>query len=140
MKALRLENINNEAASGDSAGARDAFSVTYLDLPVLLNLKEHNVPLYIEAVVARTGEQKQIPRVNERAFYSYAASLLQKLKNLQCSACEKSPFTFDDLLLSETAERKTSSLQVLKMCLNTLIHLSYNVAGRKRLLTARAKT
>lgn len=55
-----FNNINDEAASSDSARAKIAVGSTHLDSLVLFNTVEHVVLLYIESAAAHTGGQKQI--------------------------------------------------------------------------------
>lgn len=53
-EALRVpKNINDEAASGESASARGALGVTYLDNAVLFSAAEHDLLLYIKTAAAR---------------------------------------------------------------------------------------
>lgn len=67
-------------------------------------------------------------------------SLLQKLKNLQRSACEKHPSTFDRLVRTEILQIKKFSLPVSKICLCVVSLFSFGVADKEEALTARAKT
>lgn len=82
---------------------------------------------------------KAEPPSSGRAFDSYAFSVLQELKILHRSACEKHLSPLDVFLLIAIPQNRSSSLPVKKMYLNTTSLFSLDAAGKKRLLTAQAK-
>lgn len=71
--------------------------------------------------------------LNGHAFYSHAASLLKKLKNLHRLASEKHLFTFDEFLLTEAIQTNSCSLPVKKIQVTTKNLFSFDLADKERL-------
>lgn len=86
-EALRvIEKLNDDAASDRFIPTRAALGVTHLHNPVLSSANEQNVLLYTGAAAAHTRARKQNAAFIGRAFYSYAASLLEELRSLRSIA------------------------------------------------------
>lgn len=100
---------------------------------------DHNVLLYVEAAAAHTQSQKQNHPFTGRASCSHSASFLQELRNLHCSKCEKHPFSFDETVVNEILQNKSSFSPVKKMYFSTVSLFLFSVADKKRILTASAK-
>lgn len=95
--------------------------------------------LYIRAAAVHMQSGNQNHFSKRHALDSYAAFLLQERKTLHRSVCENHLSTFDGFLLTEIAQTKSASLPVKTMYTYTMSRFSFDVATKKRLLTARAK-
>lgn len=121
MAAFRLvQKVSGELGSNDSVLARGALGVTDLANAVLSSAEKQDVLLYVKALVANTQGRKQNHPSKGGALYIYKFALLQALKHLHRSACEKHPSTLDEFLLTETTQTKSLSFLVKKMYLNKL--------------------
>lgn len=118
----------------------DTSGVTHLDNALLSSAKAHDVLLCIEAASAHSQSQKQTPSFNERAPYCYAPFLCKNLKILHRSVCESHSSTFDEFLLVDISQTKSSSFSVNKICLDKKRIFAFVVTDMNELLAARAKT
>lgn len=113
--------------------------VTHFDNALLSRADEPDVLLYIHVGTAHTRARRHNETFNGRAFYSYGASLLQKLRGRHSNVCKKYLLSSHAFLLTRTPQKENFSLPVNKMHLNTVSLLSYDPAGKKRTLAAGAK-
>lgn len=139
-EALQLaEKLNDEAASEYFRVTRDASGATHLDNPLLSRADEHDVPLYIETEAEHTRGQKQNATFISHAFYSFATSLLQGLRSIHSTACEKYPTSFNAFLLVKIPQTRTSALPVREVYPNKLCLFSYDPGDKRRTLAACVK-
>lgn len=116
LEASRLvKKINDEAASSHAASTRGALRAAHLGSAVHSSAEKRSVPLYIEATASHTRDEQECLLLNGRAFCSFAAGFLRKLRTCLRSACEEHSLTFEEVLLTENLQTRSSSLSVKKM-------------------------
>lgn len=96
LEALRLaEKQNGEATSEESSTTKGALGVTHLNDAILSKADKHDVLLYIETTAAHAQKWNQKSAFNGRALYSYVTVLLQSLRSMHSTECEKRPLSSD---------------------------------------------
>lgn len=93
---------------------------TLLDNAVLSSAGEHHVVRYIEATAAHLRVRKQNATFSGRAFYPSSFLLVLELRNIQSTACQKHPLSFDKCLLIEILQTSTFVLPLMKLQLHTV--------------------
>lgn len=86
-----------------------------------------------------TRHRKQNATVSSHAFWSYGTCLFQKLRSMHSTACDRLPLSFDNFLLTEVPQKKTSLMPVKKTYIARVSILSCVPADKKGILAARAK-
>lgn len=131
-EALRLvRRLNVETATENFRATRSVLGFTHPDNTIFFRVDEHDASLCIETAAAHARDRKQSATSNGRAFYLYAALLLQELKSTHSTACEKHLLNFNAVLLTKTPMTKISSLPVRKMSLTTRSLFSCKPADKK---------
>lgn len=106
LEGVRLvENLKSETASEDYSGTRYALGAIIVDNVVLQSAYERDFQLCTWTAAARTQSQRQKATIRGRDFSSNAASLLQELRTVHSTACQKHLLSLKSLALAETPQK-----------------------------------
>lgn len=138
-----FERVNNEAAAGDSAARKSWLDITRLDSALLSESEKQDALLFMEATAARTKKstkkKKAAAPFSAVAFYSYAATLLRKLKSVHKKAFAANDSTFEKPPSVHMLRTKTSSPSLKAAFLIALSLFSHDPSDRRPTLLACAK-